>query len=116
MKEPYLLALIFLSGGVLLSLIAIPLIAGRVPRNLWYGVRVPKTLASDKVWYPANRYAGKELFRCGRIITAGSLALLGALLLGLPLTVDQVSYIGLALTMIPLAVAVYRSFRYLRRL
>lgn len=116
MKDTYLLVVIFLASGTLLCLIALPLIAGRIPRNRWYGMRVPKTLASDEVWYPANRFAGRALFRSGRLIAAGSLILLGALLLGAPLTVDQVGYIGLALTLIPLTVAVVQSLLYLRRL
>lgn len=116
MRDTYLLVAIFLASGALLCFIALPLIAGKIPRNPWYGMRVPKTLASDEVWYLANRFAGKALFRCGRLIAAGSLILLGALLLGAPLTVDQVGYIGLALTLIPLTVAIVRSFLYLRRL
>jgi uncharacterized membrane protein len=116
MRDQLLLTTLYLVTGLLFIGFAIPLIAGRVPRNLWYGVRVPKTLRSDDVWYPANRYFGRDFFHCGRILVGGSLLMLIALLAGVPLTADQVATIGLVLTILPLARAVYRVFRFLQTL
>lgn len=42
-------------------LAAMPLILGRVKRNRWYGLRTCRTLASDEVWYLANRFYGWSL-------------------------------------------------------
>src|SRR5215208_3916274 len=101
---------LFLANGLLISAIAVPLIRNRVPRNPWYGFRVPKTLASDAVWYPANRHMGRWLFVCGLI------DLVGVLLLwpfAGRMSVDAVAWVGLALTVIPLAVTLYQGFRYL---
>jgi len=42
----------------ILFLIALPLILGLIPRNRFYGVRTPKTLSDNGVWYPVNRVAG----------------------------------------------------------
>lgn len=116
MREQLILTTLYLLAGLLFIGLAIPLIAGRVPRNPWYGVRVPKTLRSDDVWYPANHYFGKDLFHCGRILVGGSLLMLIALLVGVPLTVDQVATVGLVLTILPLVRAVYRVFRFLQTL
>lgn len=43
---------------VVILLLAVPQILGMVPRNNIYGLRTPRTLSSDLVWYPANRTAG----------------------------------------------------------
>ena len=53
------LALLYMGIGIVFCIISVPLIKGRVPRNHWYGFRVPKTLRSDSIWYPANAYSGK---------------------------------------------------------
>ncbi len=49
----------------LFVLLGIPLIAGRVPRNWFYGYRSPRTMASDAAWYPANRVTGWALVTVG---------------------------------------------------
>ena len=42
---------------ILIILVSFPLILEWIPRNRFYGFRVPKTLESDAVWYPANKMA-----------------------------------------------------------
>ena len=41
------LALLFLVEGALMTMVALPLIYRKIPRNHIYGFRVPKTLKSD---------------------------------------------------------------------
>lgn len=48
----------FAIPALLLFLLAIPLVAGVMPRNRFYGVRTRRTLSEDRVWYPVNRAAG----------------------------------------------------------
>ena len=48
---------------------SVPLIQKRIPRNQWYGLRIPATLADETVWYEANARAGKDMFRLGLLIT-----------------------------------------------
>ncbi len=43
---------------LLTVVVAIPLVLGKVPPNGAYGFRTERTLASQDVWYPANRAAG----------------------------------------------------------
>ncbi len=38
--------------------LSIPLILGVVPRNRLYGVRVPETMADERLWYAVNRLTG----------------------------------------------------------
>ncbi|GMV37315.1 MAG: hypothetical protein AMXMBFR61_18230 [Fimbriimonadales bacterium] len=99
--------------GVLIGLVGLPLAAGRVKRNMWYGFRTPKTLSSDDVWYPANRYAGRALAAAGTATAALSL-------LGLPLAfllpVEIVNWLALGILMVPLGWAVVRCFVYLGKL
>jgi uncharacterized membrane protein len=111
--ELYILIGIYLASGLVLSALARPLIDARVPRNHWYGFRVPKTLASDDVWYPANAFMGRDLLVCGRIITAGSLVLAAV---GWAFNVGAVAIIGLLLTVVPLLVSLVRGFNYLKTL
>ena len=87
---------------LLLVALAIPLILDMIPRNGFYGFRTPRTLASDDVWYPANRYAGKALFVAGLVWAA------------LPLMVQRNLVNPLGLTV--LGAAVGASFVYLSRI
>jgi uncharacterized membrane protein len=113
MAPQFLLVVLFGLSGLLLALVSLPLIASRIPRNHLYGFRTPKTLASDGVWYEANRYAGRQLFAAGATIVAGCLLLL---MVAGRLPVEAIGLAGLALTLLPLGTAVLRSFRHLRRL
>ena len=54
-------------SAVLFIVLAIPLILGIVPRNWFYGVRTPRTLAADESWYPANRIGGVILLGLGAV-------------------------------------------------
>lgn len=48
----------FFIPSALIALLSIPLVFGWIPRQFIYGVRTTKTLSSDEIWYPANRFAG----------------------------------------------------------
>lgn len=51
----------FLIPAVLILLFSIPLVSGIVPRNRFYGIRICRTLSTDDIWYPANRFGGWAL-------------------------------------------------------
>jgi len=57
--------MMYVAAGVLLALLAIPLILGRVPPNRFYGFRVRATLENRKLWYSVNQYAGWRLLIVG---------------------------------------------------
>jgi len=60
--------IVFYLTGLLLIILAIPMIRRKVPPNRWYGFRVSRALNDPAVWYPANAYAGKLLFIFGLVV------------------------------------------------
>jgi uncharacterized membrane protein len=60
----------FAIPALLLFLIAIPLAIGLIPRNRFYGVRTPKALGDDKVWYPVNRFGGFSIMLASLVYAA----------------------------------------------
>ncbi len=107
------LCMMWAGVGILVSVVSVPLILGWVPRNEMYGIRTPKTLASDRVWYPANRFGGAALALAGLFTVAGALVLLR---FAPGMRLDTVAYIGLAICVIPLLVALVASFSRLAKL
>ena len=55
----------FFLMGVLLVVVAIPLILRRVKPNKIYGVRTRKSLSSPEIWYEINEYGGWVLVIMG---------------------------------------------------
>lgn len=41
--------------------ISIPLLKGRIKRNLWYGIRTPKAFVSEDNWKKINEYGGRAM-------------------------------------------------------
>ena len=60
----------FFIPSLLISLVAIPLVLGLIPRNRWYGIRTSQTLSDEKVWYRSNRFGGWTFLFSGMIYFA----------------------------------------------
>jgi len=56
--------------GPILLIVAIPLMLRWIPRNRFFGFRVPSTLRKDSVWYDANALAGRHMFVLGASMVA----------------------------------------------
>ncbi|SRR5258705_3074203 len=54
-------------AGVGLVVLGVPLYLRWIPRNIFYGVRLPATLARDDVWYPINARGGRDAIVIGVI-------------------------------------------------
>lgn len=105
--------------GILMILLAIPLIQNKIAPNSWYGFRTRRTLSDERVWYAANRYAGKALLIAGIIMTVAAVVLylvVRSTRYGASLNELTVSVMWLLVLGVPLAVAVAASFAYLRTL
>lgn len=50
------LLVVYSIGSLLLALLSLPLLAGKIKPNPFYGFRVPATLDDPVVWYATNRY------------------------------------------------------------
>jgi uncharacterized membrane protein len=57
---PWFIAPLCISSGVLLVALGLPLYQRRIPPNRLYGVRVPRTLRDEDVWYEVNQRAGRD--------------------------------------------------------
>jgi SdpI/YfhL protein family len=68
----------FFIPSALIALLSLPLIFGWIPRQSFYGARTLKTLSSDDIWYPANRFAGAVLVASSCIYFAVAWTLLDA--------------------------------------
>jgi uncharacterized membrane protein len=54
--------------GFLSIVLGVPLAGRRVPRNRWYGLRVPATFADERIWYEANARCGNGMVLLGLVI------------------------------------------------
>ena len=59
--------------GVVVIVIARPLIRGEVKMNHWYGVRVKQSFESEERWLDINRFGGRQLRTWGSFILAGGI-------------------------------------------
>jgi uncharacterized membrane protein len=66
---------LFPALGLLLVALGWPLSRRRVRPNRWYGLRVPATLASERVWYEANAVAGRDMMLIGATVGIAGLVL-----------------------------------------
>ena len=57
------------------ALLAIPLVLERIPRNKWFGFRLPSALASDAAWYAANTMLGGLILQASGIGVATCIGL-----------------------------------------
>ncbi len=57
--------IIYFFVGLLFMIISIPFIKEKVKINNWFGIRLPSTMKSEKVWFAANKKAGINLFILG---------------------------------------------------
>ena len=61
------LVLLYIAGGILLILLAIPLYLGKIKPNLWYGFRIRKTLENPNIWYPVNKFGAGWMMISGAV-------------------------------------------------
>ena len=52
----------------LLAVLSIPFLWRLVPRNRFYGFRIPATLRDDNIWYVMNRRVARELIPVGFVL------------------------------------------------
>ena len=61
------LVLLYIAGGILLILLAIPLYLGSIKPNLWYGFRIRKTLENPNIWYAVNKFGAAWMMVSGLV-------------------------------------------------
>jgi uncharacterized membrane protein len=103
--------ILFPALGLLLAALGYPLARRRVRPNRWYGLRVPATFASERVWFEANAVAGRDLMLLGSAVG------IAGLLLPLAGLRDSLVAVGCtAVLAVGLLVATLRGLRLANRL
>jgi uncharacterized membrane protein len=69
--------LLFAGESVVTMAMAVPLLRGWVKPNPMYGLRTPRTLSDEGLWYRSNRYGGRLMFRTGLVQLIVVVALFG---------------------------------------
>ena len=106
--------LLLVCTGLLLVGLSIPLMLRRIKPNLWYGLRVRKTLSDERIWYASNAYMAKWLLMLGIIHTVVSF-----ILYFVPtFRADLNAYAATCgvIFMVGFVIMIVLSFRYLRAL
>ncbi len=106
------LLVLYLVGGLLLVVVALPMLWGKVPPNSLYGLRVAATMENPALWYPVNGHAAKRLIVSGVCLAAAAILLW--LVPGI--TVGGYALGCLAVFAVVFGVGLAQSFRYLRAL
>lgn len=74
MNSIQIIAATISASGLLISLLAIPMILRRVPPNGLYGVRTKASFASESDWYRINAIGGRNLAAGGILILVTGIA------------------------------------------
>ena len=61
--------------GSLCCVLSIPLLMQKIPPNLFYGLRTPRTLSDKNLWYKTNRWVGLVLSISSLIAIVGAVGL-----------------------------------------
>jgi uncharacterized membrane protein len=109
-----ILTLVFVTVGLVLIAISVPLIRRRVKPNWWYGVRLPATFADKWVWYEANAASGRDILVIGVLLVVLSVVLpwTGLSENAYALTISAVATVGI---LGAAAVGIVRANRLLAR-
>ena len=106
-----LLLVMYVTMGLLLSAISVPLILRKVGPNPLYGFRVKQTLENSEVWYAVNAFAGRGLFVDGLVVVIAALGM--AAIPGI--SVDRYALSVTFLFFLALGITLVSSVRYLKR-
>jgi uncharacterized membrane protein len=101
----------FLIPAIIIPIISVPLVAGWIPRNRFYGVRTRKTLSDERTWYSVNRFGG-WLFILSSLIYLGIAAFA-------PYSADSASlkwWVHILGFLLPLAVSIVIIHKYTKKL
>jgi uncharacterized membrane protein len=107
-----ILMMIYILGGSVLILLAIPLILRKVPPNTIYGFRVRWTSGDPELWFSVNAYTGKWLAFVGACAILSALGL--ALIPGISFTLY--AFACLVTFIATFGIGMLQSIRFLRKM
>lgn len=100
--------------GILLCGISVPLIRRRVRPNPIYGIRLPKLMHDEVLWYKANEYGGRMLFAAG--VAQVILVLVSYCLPALRGNLTAFTLVCLVSLLVPQSIALSKILRYAKSL
>lgn len=56
-----ILSFVLFGYGLLNLILSFPLLNRKIKPNWWYGFRTKDTVHNESIWYPVNRFLGKQL-------------------------------------------------------
>jgi len=106
------LFLLYFVGGILLILIAVPLVREKIKPNGLYGFRVQASLEDPVIWYAVNKHFGRRLLLVGVVDCLASV-----LLYFVPgISLDAYALCMLAIFGIAFFIALTQSWKYMKSL
>jgi hypothetical protein len=108
----FTLLVLYIGANLVLALLALPLLAGKVKPNPFYGFRVAKTLEDPVVWYAVNRFFARYQLAAALIGLSASVALY----FWPGITVDTYALACLGVFMLAFGFAVFKGWRYLKQI
>jgi uncharacterized membrane protein len=115
MLPSVMFGLVNVATGCLCLVLGFPLMLRKVRMNRWYGVRLPKSFASDENWYKINEYGGRQL-----MLWALPLIVLGGLCLAFPTVAAKIPMqpilLGTLPTMAYVVIIVVRIGQYVDKM
>jgi len=105
------LLFLYLGGGILLALLAIPLLARKIGPNPFYGFRVKKTLEDPNTWYEVNQYFARRQMAVGVLTAVFSAGLYSWPGIGL----DGYALACLGVFVLAFGLAMAQGIRFLRK-
>ena len=101
----------FIIPSIIIMIISIPLVAGWIPKNRFYGVRTRKTLSDERTWYSVNRFGG-WLFILSSLIYMGIATFV-------PYSADSASlswWFHIMGLLLPLGISIFMIHKYTKKL
>lgn len=110
-----MLVIIFALIGFIEIILGIPLLLEKIKPNRFYGFRTSKIMSNKDIWYKSNKYLGRNfiIIIIGIILIAVSLFLL---ISANGFSIQEITYIELFLTLIPINIVLIRGVAYLKKL
>ena len=104
------LLIFFNVSGVILIVLSLPLLAGKIKPNPFYGFRIEQTLKNPVSWYVTNQY-----FACWQLMVGFVVVLTSLSLFFWPgLSVDVYALACLAVIMLAFGVAMVKSITFMK--
>jgi hypothetical protein len=102
--------LVYCIGGLLLTALSLPLLAGKIKPNPIYGFRVPQTLENPDLWYATNKYFARYQLVVGlvEVLAAAGLYFWPAI------SVDGYALACLGVFVVIFGIALVQGFRYMK--